>query len=59
MGQQARTENHPLQPGDMTMTYADTEELRNYIGYVPDTDLDKGLQETVRWYQTLKLESAQ
>jgi len=59
MGQQARTENHPLQPGDMTMTFADTEELRNYIGYVPDTDLDKGLEETVRWYQTLKLESAQ
>ncbi|PSR01562.1 MAG: hypothetical protein BRD50_08515 [Bacteroidetes bacterium SW_11_45_7] len=59
MGQLAQIENHPFQPGDMPITYADTEKLKAFIDYVPDTELEDGLGATVEWFQKLTKEVMQ
>ena len=41
----------PLQVGDVTKTYADTSYLEYLIGYVPDTSLELGVEEFVKWYK--------
>ena len=41
----------PLQVGDVTKTYADTSYLQYLIGYVPDTSLELGVEEFVKWYK--------
>ena len=40
----------PIQPGDVKETYADTTELFNWIGFSPNTSLEKGLKIFAEWY---------
>jgi len=40
-----------LQPGDVPETYADVESLEAQIGFRPETDLQAGIREFVRWYR--------
>ena len=40
----------PMQPGDVTETYADTSLLEKHCGYKPDTKPDEGLKHFVDWY---------
>ena len=40
----------PMQQGDVEKTYANTEELQNWIGYNPSTNLSKGVKNFVDWY---------
>jgi len=40
----------PLQDGDMVNTYADVSELIRDFGYAPNTPIDKGIGEFVKWY---------
>ena len=41
----------PIQPGDVESTYADTSELMKDFNYKPDTPLDKGVSEFIKWYR--------
>lgn len=50
-GKKARIEYKPLQPGDVKSTWADMEDLSNEFSYKPDTPLQKGIDEFVKWYK--------
>jgi UDP-glucuronate 4-epimerase len=41
----------PMQPGDVPVTYADTEALQEDFDYCPKTDLRTGLRNFAQWYQ--------
>ncbi len=40
----------PMQPGDVPITYADTQTLESDFGYKPSTSLRDGLRAFVEWY---------
>lgn len=42
----------PMQPGDVPVTYADTEALEKDYGYRPATTLCEGLRKFAEWYKT-------
>lgn len=41
----------PMQPGDVTTTWADVNELIENMGYKPSTSLEQGIGEFVKWYK--------
>ena len=41
----------PMQPGDVPVTYADTQALQEDFDYCPKTDLRTGLRNFAQWYQ--------
>lgn len=41
----------PMQPGDVPVTYADTEALSRNFGYCPMTSLRDGLRKFAEWYK--------
>lgn len=41
----------PMQPGDVTITYADTEALEHDYGFRPSTSLRTGLRKFAQWYK--------
>jgi UDP-glucuronate 4-epimerase len=42
-------DRRPLQPGDVSITYADVEKARRELGYDPHTTLDQGLTRFLDW----------
>ena len=42
----------PMQPGDVSVTYADTEALEKKFGFKPNTNLRDGLRKFAEWYKT-------
>lgn len=40
----------PLQDGDVPATYANTDALRDWIGFVPGTPVQEGINRFVAWY---------
>ena len=50
IGQKAVMEMFPMQPGDVTVTYADTTKLMNRTGYKPSTSLKDGVTAFIKWY---------
>ncbi len=51
LGREARKELLPLQPGDVTATWADTSALERDTGYKPGTSLETGIARFVDWYR--------
>ena len=47
----AHKELVPMQPGDVPITYADTEALERDFGYCPQIDLRTGLRKFAEWYK--------
>ena len=41
----------PMQPGDVPVTYADTNDLEADFGFKPNTDLRGGLRRFAQWYK--------
>ena len=41
----------PMQPGDVPVTYADTEALSRDFGYCPTTSLRDGLRKFAEWHK--------
>ena len=41
----------PMQPGDVSVTYADTAALERDTGFVPSTPLEDGLRAFAKWYK--------
>ena len=42
----------PMQPGDVPVTYADTDALERDFGFRPHTPLREGLRKFARWYKS-------
>jgi len=51
LGIKAIMEMLPLQPGDLLATAADTAALEAWIGFVPQTPIDVGIDRFVTWYR--------
>lgn len=51
MGKEAQKNFLPMQPGDVTRTYADVDELMQDVGFKPTTTIEQGIEDFVRWYQ--------
>lgn len=47
----AHKELVPMQPGDVSVTYADTSALENDFGFKPSTSLREGLRKFAEWYK--------
>lgn len=50
MGEKAVLDMMPMQPGDVTVTYADTSKLMHDTGYKPSTTLAEGVNAFIAWY---------
>lgn len=46
----------PMQPGDVSVTYADTSALERDFGYKPSTPLEDGLRAFAKWYRCYYME---
>jgi UDP-glucuronate 4-epimerase len=46
-----RLDRHPMQPGDVAITYADVSKARERLGYRPSTPVRTGLERFVAWYR--------
>ena len=40
----------PMQPGDVPDTYADVQALISDVGYQPNTSIEQGVEQFVKWY---------
>jgi UDP-glucuronate 4-epimerase len=53
LGVEAKKKNFlPMQPGDIPVTYADTDDLRRDVGFAPSIPLSQGLQHWAEWYRS-------
>jgi UDP-glucuronate 4-epimerase len=52
LGAQAEKIMRPMQPGDVTATYADISKLNALTGYQPKVPLKDGLEKFVKWWRT-------
>lgn len=50
LGRKAELDLQPMQPGDVHLTYADTQKLRQTVDYSPRTMLREGIGRFVAWY---------
>jgi UDP-glucuronate 4-epimerase len=41
----------PMQAGDVPLTYADTSQLANHVGYRPNTPIEEGVKRFVDWFR--------
>jgi len=52
LGIEAKRNLLPMQPGDVADTYADVKDLMTDVGYKPDTPIEVGIAEFVKWYKS-------
>ena len=51
LGQEAKKEMLPMQPGDVKETYADIDKAKKLLGYEPKTDIKEGINKFIKWYK--------
>ena len=51
LGKKAEKRLLPLQDGDVPATYADTDALQQWVGFVPRTGVQDGIARFVAWYR--------
>ena len=51
LGQRADKRMLPMQPGDVTATFADVTALRDWVGFAPSTGIEQGIGQFVAWYR--------
>ncbi|MGI6241235.1 MAG: NAD-dependent epimerase/dehydratase family protein [Candidatus Omnitrophota bacterium] len=54
IGEKAKKEFLPMQPGDVYQTYADISKLNRDFGYKPSTSLKEGVTQFIQWYLSSK-----
>jgi UDP-glucuronate 4-epimerase len=47
----AEIDRQPLQPGDVTQTFADISKARVLLGYDPQTQIEAGIEKFVEWFR--------
>ena len=50
LGKKAKIQYKKLQPGDVNKTYASIKLLQKKVGYVPNTDIQQGIENFIHWY---------
>ncbi len=50
LGKKAEKKLLPMQKGDVKETYADIEDLHEYIGFHPSTPVEEGIARFIQWY---------
>ena len=50
LGKKAIIDRHPLQPGDVPLTYADVTKARDRLGYNPKVKFERGIQLFAEWF---------
>ena len=50
LGKKADMILEEMQPGDVKETFANTELLQKFISFKPNTTIDKGIKEFIKWY---------
>jgi UDP-glucuronate 4-epimerase len=50
LGETAIKDMLPIQPGDVEATYANIDDLDDYVGYRPATPINEGVNNFVQWY---------
>jgi len=51
LGKKAKKEFLPLQPGDVSNTYADISKAQKLLGYQPKIKIKKGVERFIDWYR--------
>ena len=51
LGRPAVKDMLPMQPGDVTETFADVDDLMRDVGFRPETPIEAGLRDFVAWYR--------
>ncbi len=51
LGKKAQKNLLPLQDGDVPETYANTDALNDWVGFVPETTVEQGIARFVAWYR--------
>jgi len=51
LGMEAEKNMMPIQPGDVERTWADVEDLFDYIDYRPQVGIEEGIANFVEWYK--------
>ena len=51
LGKEAEKQFMPMQPGDVSATYADVQDLIDDLDYKPETPLDYGVKKFIEWYR--------
>ena len=51
LGMRAKKRLLPMQDGDVPATYADTDALREWVGFQPATPIQVGIERFVAWYR--------
>jgi UDP-glucuronate 4-epimerase len=51
LGKQARKRMLPMQSGDITESLAETHDLLEYVGFLPSTPLEVGVERAIAWYR--------
>ena len=50
LGKKAKIKPMPIQPGDVSITYADVSKARKELGYSPCISIPEGIRRFVEWY---------
>jgi UDP-glucuronate 4-epimerase len=51
LGMKAEKRLLPLQDGDVPATYANTDLLNDWVGFVPGTPIQEGVSRFIAWYR--------
>ena len=52
IGKKAILNMTEMQPGDVPETYAEVDDLMHEVGFRPDTPIESGIEEFVKWYKS-------
>ncbi|HLE62867.1 MAG TPA: GDP-mannose 4,6-dehydratase [Pyrinomonadaceae bacterium] len=55
LGTKAVIDKRPLEPGDVSQTYADITKARRLLHYNPQTQIEEGLKNFIKWFRQAKL----
>jgi len=51
LGQTAKIDRQPMQPGDVPQTFADITKARRLLNYNPQTQIEEGIRKFVEWFR--------
>ena len=51
LGERAKIDWQPMQPGDVPQTFADITKARRLLGYNPQTQIEEGIERFVEWFR--------
>ena len=54
LGREAIKDYHPMQPGDVVATAADTQALEAWVKFKPSTPIEVGVERFASWYKSFR-----